>query len=374
VIDNFGDIGVCWRLARQLATEYGTHITLWVDDLTSFAILAPTLDPNAPLQRLAEITVRLWAAADVAQPTENIDVLIEGFGCRVSEHVIAAMNQQSTPPLWINLEYLTAEAWSIDCHGMQSTHPSTGLLQYFWFPGFVAASGGLLREADLITRRNAFVNDAQAQDEFWTRINVADAARYPRTLSLFSYENPQIPPLLDALAADDIASLILVPHSKALPQIAAWAKRPLTIGDHYAQGALTIVVLPFLSHDDYDRLLWLCDLNLVRGEDSLVRAHWAGKPLLWHIYPQAEDAHLTKLDAYLEATGSTTPSWISAMQQWNAHAPTLSSRAWSELLADLPEWTVDSQRWQAVLTAQSDLCLRLMAFITEKHHLPTSSR
>ena len=39
VVDNYGDIGVCWRLARQLAAEHGFAVRLWVDDLASFARL-----------------------------------------------------------------------------------------------------------------------------------------------------------------------------------------------------------------------------------------------------------------------------------------------------------------------------------------------
>ena len=36
VIDNYGDIGICWRLARQLRVDDGQRVRLWVDDLTSF--------------------------------------------------------------------------------------------------------------------------------------------------------------------------------------------------------------------------------------------------------------------------------------------------------------------------------------------------
>ncbi|MBY0444112.1 MAG: elongation factor P maturation arginine rhamnosyltransferase EarP, partial [Burkholderiales bacterium] len=31
VIDNYGDIGVCWRLARQLSFEHGFAVRLMVD-------------------------------------------------------------------------------------------------------------------------------------------------------------------------------------------------------------------------------------------------------------------------------------------------------------------------------------------------------
>ncbi len=57
------------------------------------------------------------------------------------------------------------------------------------------------------------------------------------------------------------------------------------------------------DQSDYDHLLWCCDFNLVRGEDSFLRAQWAARPFLWHIYPQADAAHLEKLTAFLELYG-----------------------------------------------------------------------
>ena len=35
VVDNFGDIGVCWRLARRLSAGLGQQVRLWVDDLAA---------------------------------------------------------------------------------------------------------------------------------------------------------------------------------------------------------------------------------------------------------------------------------------------------------------------------------------------------
>ena len=62
VIDNYGDLGVCWRLARQLAAEHSIAVTLMVDDLASFAHLAPALDPARDEQMLGDIRVRRWQA------------------------------------------------------------------------------------------------------------------------------------------------------------------------------------------------------------------------------------------------------------------------------------------------------------------------
>ena len=57
--------------------------------------------------------------------------------------------------------------------------------------------------------------------------------------------------------------------------------------------------LPWLTQADFDHLLWACDLNFVRGEDSLVRAAWAGAPFVWQVYPQHDGAHAAKVEALL---------------------------------------------------------------------------
>jgi uncharacterized repeat protein (TIGR03837 family) len=62
---------------------------------------------------------------------------------------------------------------------------------------------------------------------------------------------------------------------------------------------LHIIPYPFLSHDDFDDLLWSCNLNFVRGEDSWIRALWAGKPFIWQPYIQENNIHLIKLKAFL---------------------------------------------------------------------------
>lgn len=375
VIDNFGDVGVCWRLARQLANEHDVNVVLWIDDLVSFAKLAPNLNPNLAEQPLDKITVSLWHKDDrdtLSQTHQNpLDIIIEGFGCRLPDFVLHKMAQQaktSKPPLWINLEYLSAESWAVACHAMPSTHPQSGLIQYFWFPSFSERSGGLLREADLINLRDEFQNSIDAQTEFWSRLKIDDAHQFDRKISIFSYENKAIHHLLDTLAADHQTTLLLVPVGKALTDISHWSGQQLTQSDRITKNALTIVVLPFLSHQDYDRLLWSCDLNFVRGEDSVIRAQWAGQPFIWHIYPQDEDAHIVKLNAFMDlvAMVNNNDLWREMMLSWNTPND---AHQWSNALAHLADWQVMAREWQADLTAQSSLTTKLMQFFQLKHSL-----
>src|SRR5436190_1180092 len=161
------------------------------------------------------VQIRVWNRSfpNVALP----DVVVEAFGCGLPDSYIQAMAASSRPPIWINLEYLSAEPWVESAHGLPSPQPRLPLTRYFYFPGFTARTGGN------------------------------------------------------------------VPH----------ARQSLT------RGRLTLATLPFVTQDDYDRLLWHCDVNIVRGEDSFVRAQWAAQPFVWHIYPQADDAHRVKLEEFL---------------------------------------------------------------------------
>jgi uncharacterized repeat protein (TIGR03837 family) len=368
VIDNFGDIGVCWRLARQLASEHDINVTLWIDDLISFSKLANSIEPHDTEQILENITVCLWYqnGHDTLSPTDQIpfDIIIEGFGCRLPDSVLTQMAQQAKlgkPPLWINLEYLSAESWAVDCHLMPSVHPQTGLVQHFWFPSFSERSGGLLCEADLIKQRDDFQNNIQDQEAFWAQLNISDAHPFERKISLFSYENTVIHHLLNTLVMDKKSTLLLVPEGKALVDISRWVDETLIKGSRITKDSLTILVLPFLNHHDYDRLLWACDLNFVRGEDSFVRAQWAGKPFIWHIYPQDDDTHIVKLNAFIETVASVHQStfWQQSMLNWNI--PNLEYN-WAKALSHIDEWQLMAREWQDYLSSQSSLTSRLMQF------------
>ncbi|NWD52933.1 elongation factor P maturation arginine rhamnosyltransferase EarP, partial [Pseudomonas gingeri] len=62
VVDNYGDIGVTWRLARQLVAEHGLAVRLWVDDLRAFERLCPELDIECEQQIQEGVEVRRWSS------------------------------------------------------------------------------------------------------------------------------------------------------------------------------------------------------------------------------------------------------------------------------------------------------------------------
>ncbi|MBK7507453.1 MAG: elongation factor P maturation arginine rhamnosyltransferase EarP [Comamonadaceae bacterium] len=370
VIDNHGDLGVCWRLATQLAAR-GQRVRLWVDDARALAWMAP----GAVEGHLAGIQVLPWTRPfHAGMPPEAMaqlpraDVWIEAFGCEIASEFIAFQRHstlgngqnRSTDPVWINLEYLSAEPYVERCHGLPSPvmhGPGQGLTRHFFYPGFTPRTGGLLREPDLAARQAAF-------DRAGWLAGLGVQAGGERLLSLFCYEPPALAPWLAHLAADATPTRLLVTHGRAAEAVNSIFKNenghiPSSMG----HSSLSISYLPALTQVDYDHLLWACDLNFVRGEDSLVRALWAGRPLIWQIYPQDDGAHHAKLEAFLD--------WLDAPaslrqfhRTWNGIADTAGAR--SPSTPELNAWAACARAARARLFTQDDLATQLLGFVGKK--------
>ena len=341
VIDNFGDIGVCWRLAADLAAR-GEPVRLWTNDTSALRWMAPN---GARL-----VTVMHWSQVD--HSVQPGDVVIEAFGCELPSSFVRAMLALPAPPVWINLEYLTAETYALRSHGLPSPQmlgPGAGLTKWFYYPGFETGSGGLLREADVLTRQHAFNATA------WLGANGCERQSGERVVSLFCYDNPRLPELLEALSKQP--TLLLVTAGAAAQQVRQF------LGSADGLGLLRIHCLPWLSQADYDHVLWASDVNFVRGEDSFARAQWAGKPFVWQIYPQHDNAHVPKLRAFVQLFESVAlaqnllwPAW----SVWNG----LSDEKLSLPARKL--WQSASELWCEHLLAQRDLTSQLHSFVFER--------
>lgn len=363
VIDNYGDIGVCWRLARQLAHEHGLAVRLWVDDLHSFARLCPEADATLESQHRCGVEVCLWRKE--FPETQPAELVIEAFGCKLPQGYIEAMAAQERKPVWINLEYLSAEDWVHGCHGLPSPHPGLPLTKYFFFPGFTRQTGGLLLERDLLARRDAYQRDAAQQQVFWRSIGMEMPGAETLKISLFAYENAALYGLFDVWANGAQPVLCLVPEGRILPQAGLYfGDAAPCAGKVYSRGNLQVRVLPFVEQERYDELLWACDVNFVRGEDSCIRAQWAGKPFVWQIYPQHDAVHWDKLQAFLDLySGQLSQSASQAVQglwrEWNDEG--MAGQAWPAFAAARRELGVRAQDWAREL-AENNLALNLLAF------------
>ena len=246
VVDNYGDIGVCWRLARQLVAEHGCNVRLIVDDLASFRFIAPEIDPALAEQNFLGVVVIAWSVSDALQPAE---IVIEAFACDPPGAYVRAMAALHEKPVWINLEYLSAEAWVDGVHRLPSPHPTLSLTKYFFCPGFSDASGGLIRESAL-TR---------------SPLNEDDDGGRPKLLA-FAYPHAPIRAVATALNAQ------------------------VTTASHLDDVDPAWLSAPPVAQTQFDALLAQFDVLIVRGEDSFLRAQYAAKPFLWHIYPTPDDA------------------------------------------------------------------------------------
>lgn len=355
VVDNYGDIGICWRLARQLHAEHGVAVTLWVDDLHSFKRICPPIDVAAQQQVVAGVCVQHWRDQDGSfTPQDMSDIVIEFFACDIPPGYIRAMAQCTPRPVWLNLEGLTAEEWVEGCHTLPSMHPQLPLTKHFFFPGFTARTGGLLRERALDDARRAFQADPAAQAAFLAQLGVPAGELQACRVSLFCYPQAPVADLFAAWRDGAEPVLCLVPEGVACEAVAAFK------GSH---GALTVRVLPFVAQADYDRLLWACDLNFVRGEDSFVRAQWVGQPFIWHIYQQDDNLHHVKLRAFLARYAN--PAMSDFALAWNGvdtGAPPDWRALWQALREDADGLAARALAWQQEMVAHGDLASNLLAF------------
>lgn len=347
VIDNFGDIGVCWRLSQDLAAR-GQQVRLWVDDDSALQWMAPKVHPA--------VEVRAWKTPLSTDQLIMGDVLVESFGCDIDPEFIACyagrIRARGLKGIWINLEYLTAEAYAERSHGLQSPvmqGPGVGLSKYFFYPGFTPATGGLIREADLPLRQTRFSRVS------WLR-QQGVPFNGERLISMFCYEPAALEELLDNLTHDATPSRLIVTSGRSSAAVRRCIAHKKTCNPLWNQGeTLTFSYLPMLTQHEFDHLLWCCDLNFVRGEDSLVRAIWAGKPFVWHIYPQHDDAHADKLTAFLDLINASS-SLKTFHRVWNG----LSDAALPSL--DLQEWQKISVQLRDQQQARDDLVSALIQF------------
>ena len=413
IVDNFGDIGVCWRLARQLQLEHGLQIRLWIDDLSVAQKIIFSLNDKKTSQVCDGIKIEKWrAASDFSQAA---DVVIEAFACELPSAYLVAMAQQKSK--WINLEYLSAENWVDDFHAKPSPQhflkSANGLTRYFYFPGFTEKTGGLIRECEIAAqlqnypepsfprKRGSILDGNSRWIPAFAGMTENKVSESKLKISLFCYPNAPINDLLTALCANIHAVEVYVSATSVLPKIADFfGAKTITVGDYFNRENLHVHILPFLSQTDYDALLRDCDLNFVRGEDSWLRAIWAGKPFIWQPFFQDENTHIKKLNAFLDlfyadikAQARTQPSFPRKRESssaakikmdsrlrgndgveendpfnsvTNLHhawvAGTITSEIWQNYLANLSAINSHTLQRGAQLAKQTDLATKLVIF------------
>ena len=274
VIDNYGDVGVAYRLARELKRIYPNKELRFIINQTEELNLIKKND---------DIIVINYKDVDkIEQPA---DLVIETFACNIPE--IYMDKALKTSKLMINLEYFSSEDWVDDFH-LQESFLGGNLKKYFFIPGLSEKSGGIILDKEFLDRKNK----VQENREYYLKqFNIDE--NYDLIISVFSYEK-NFDNFLKTLQKLDKKVLLLLLSEKTQKNFIKYFDN----NDYYDK--IKAVKLPFFTYDKYEKLLALCDINLVRGEDSFVRALLLAKPFLWHIYPQDENAHIIKLESFLE--------------------------------------------------------------------------
>ena len=347
IVDNYGDAGVCWRLARSLSSIHGQEVRIFCDDLPTLNLLASGVDPSIK----QKIDMQPWEAshANARHPVQIPDVVIETFGCELPERYLTGLFIAPVKPIIINLEYLSAEPWVIDFHGKASPQ-SHGIPKYFFFPGFQDEVGGLLLdpippEGHLMAKN--IPDDLKAT---WSKLRPG-----AKQISIFCYPGAPLKKWLADLGRLGENVDVLLAHGHA-EQLSLYGEHPISLPNN-----IQLLSMPFVSQDEYDWVLSQCDFNIVRGEDSFVRAQLAGKPFIWHIYPQEDRAHEVKLAAFLDL-------YLEEANQ-GLRLATIAAMTWampSEWFKDLNRWNAHAEHWRThLLEKQADggLPARLIRFV-----------
>jgi uncharacterized repeat protein (TIGR03837 family) len=330
IVDNYGDAGVCWRLARSLSSLHQQEVRIFCDDLPTLNLIASGTDASIK----ESIDIQPWEAScnNARHPVQTPNVVIEAFGCDLPERYLTGLFIAPVKPIIINLEYLSAEPWILDFHGKASPQ-SHGISKYFFFPGFQDAAGGILVDPIPLDGELNRENIPSALQQTWSKLRP-----HAKRISVFCYPGAPLRKWLENLSSLNEDVDVLLTHGHA-EQLNLYGQQALQLPSN-----LQLLSIPFVSQDEYDWVLSQCDFNIVRGEDSFVRAQLVGKPFIWHIYPQEDRAHEVKLAAFLDLyleeanqelrlaiiaamTWAMPNEWFGLLDQWSAYA-----KAWRSLL------------------------------------------
>lgn len=298
IIDNYGDIGVVYRTAKELQKIFPeSKIRVFLNRLDEFKkINSQVIDlPSQNIDGIEYITFDYLR--DNANKLLTAQVIIEAFGCQIPEEYIEIAYDNSE--LLINLEYLSAEDWIEDFHLQSSPLGRGKLKKVFFMPGFTEKSGGVIADSNYLER----IQRVLENKEFYEKKYLSDIEDRENKIvgTLFSYEK-NFTPLLEDLKKLDKDVVILAMGEKTQDSLRKILKN-FSIEDFrnsLKYGKIEIRFLNFLNQEEYEELINIVDFNFVRGEDSFIRAVLTGKPYMWHIYCQEEYAHMDKIEGFLD--------------------------------------------------------------------------
>jgi len=304
VIDNFGDIGFVYRFAKEfLRHNTGVKMRVFVNNMSVFSQINHSIDSTKAYQTIDSVTYinTTMITAESFASEKPADILIEAFGCQIPDYIMKRAYTEST--LLINLEYLSAENWVDGYHLKESLLPEGTLKKYFFMPGFTEATGGVILNSS---------HPALAAPSANSRINSISKILSPYSVNI-PLDKPNV-----IIGTVFTYTRNFSNFFNALEQLGNKHVILLVFGEKSKEGILytlkssdsgfcsesclkyknsTILFLPNLHQEHYDKLLYFTDFNIVRGEDSLVRAILAGNPFIWNAYIQKQKYQIVKVEA-----------------------------------------------------------------------------
>ena len=286
VVDNFGDIGVVWRLCCQLSNQIKkenltSKINLIVDDLASFNKICNSVDFSKSFQVVDEINVYNWNDEKLCYDEfskndgENLSVILEVFQCgrpAWMEKILFEDKLNRTVQI-IMIDYLTAEKYAEDFHCLQSLTRSSKVQKVNFMPGFTNKTGGLIIDSEW--------------EHFCDYQN-------NKTLLCFTYDR-NWNALANACKKSQYIEKVLIAPGKGFDSL-----KKSFYSNFIKDSNLKIEELSFMNQNEWDKMLKNCGVLFIRGEESMSRACLSGIPFVWHAYPQSDEYQLIKVRALLE--------------------------------------------------------------------------
>ena len=279
VVDNFGDIGFVYRLAKNLVQlNPQREIRIVTNDIKTFKMLAPELGKGGANIALFNSNDAATCRAEFCQRPPR--VILECFQCGRPDWLEEILFDGVTRAFIINIDYWTAEDYAEDFHKLKSGTRSALVKKINFMPGFTAKTGGLILDVPPVT-------DSKSKSGA-TGIDDKTKTAGPQVL-MFSYPK-DFAPIIRAISRWNKDAQINLAQGAGKESFLS-AKN---------SGDLKINQMPFLSQEEWDKNLFAQDLLFVRGEDSLSRACLSGKPFVWQAYLQDDNYQLVKVQALLE--------------------------------------------------------------------------
>ena len=283
VVDNYGDIGVIWRICRGIQNYISKtdSINLIIDDLFSFKRINSDVDVRKSYQKILNVNIYNWNDFDFCYKefsginNTRLEVILECFQCGRPDWLEKILFDDKVRHIVniIMIDYLTAEDYAETFHCLQSLTRSARVQKVNFMPGFTEKTGGLILDnmENLLQKK---VEKKQilffCYDRDWSFLTSA--------LEKFYNEN----------------------GFKKL--FVAQGKGKESFCKAYKDEKCNFFVeeLPFINQEEWDALLVDCSILFIRGEESLSRAALSGIPFVWHAYPQSDEYQLVKVNALLE--------------------------------------------------------------------------